>query len=249
MKSEKTTSKEKINLVEQARTYYRGNPKSLKLIDEFDKWYRPNDCLRWCFRSPFPCRPLRCALMSRRMNLLSTYQFLILDATRLLQQQSKHCAQGQVYRGLKLSNELVDMFESHTGELVCANGFFICSKARNNELQLATTAGYRTDLASVLFKIDLDGSARYAEVTMENGSSMVVFDVATSFRVVCVNRGSMCIIKMKTAADDGQKLALEYKRQHQEKTIKTLLEQLSTVTPCVTALTTTELSAKYVSFI
>ena len=224
-------SKGKNNLVEQARSYYRGNPKSLKLVDEFDKSYRPNDSLRWCLRSPFPWRPLRCALMSRTTNLLSSYQFLILDATRILQQQSKNSGQGQVYRGLKLSNELVDLFEAHTGELVCTNGFFICTKARNSELQLAATAGYRTDLTSVLFKIDYDASARYAEVAIENGSSVFVFDVATSFRVVCVNRGTMSIIKMKTAPDEGGKLASEYKKKNKEKTIKMLLDELSPPPP------------------
>ncbi|CAF3502135.1 unnamed protein product [Rotaria sp. Silwood1] len=225
--SQKAMPNSKNYLVEQARNYYRGNPKRLKLIDEFDKSYRANDSLRWCFRSPFPSRLLRCALMSPTLKQLSPYQFLITDAIRILQQQSKRTGHGQVYRGMKLSNELVDMFETHTGELVCVNGFFTCTKSRNIELQSAASPGYRSDLSSVLFKIDFDASSRFAEVAMENGSTIVIFDVATIFRVVCVNRGSMSIIKLKTASDEGKKLALEYKEKNKGKTIKILLDELS----------------------
>ncbi|CAF2514937.1 unnamed protein product [Rotaria sp. Silwood2] len=225
--SQKAKQNSKSYLVEQARNYYRGNSKRLKLIDEFDKSYRANDSLRWCFRSPFPSRPLRYALMSPTLNQLSSYQFLITDAVRILQQQSKRTGHGQVYRGMKLPNELVDMFETHMGELVCVNGFFMCTKLRNIELQSAASPGYRSDLSSVLFKIDFDAAARLAEVPMENGSIIVVFDVATSFRVVCVNRGTMSIIKMKTTSDEGKKLALEFKEKNKGKTIKMLLDELS----------------------
>ncbi|CAF0983561.1 unnamed protein product [Rotaria sordida] len=225
--SQKSMPNSKNDLVEQARNYYRGNPKRLKLVDEFDKSYRANDAFRWCFCSPFPSRLLRYALMSPTLKQLSPYQFLIGDTIRILQQQSKRTSHGQVYRGMKLPNELVDMFETHTGQLVCVNGFFMCTKSRNIELQSAASPGYRSDLLSVLFKIDFDASARFAEVAMENGSTIIVFDVVTNFRVVCVNRGTMSIIKMKTTPDEGKKLALEYKEKNKEKTIKMLLDELS----------------------
>ena len=220
-------SNSKNNLVEQARNYYRSNSKQLKLIDEFEKAYRPNDSLRWCFRSPFPSRSLRYALMSRTTKQLSSYQFLICDAIRTLQQHSKHTGHGQVYRGMKLSNELVDAFETHTGQLVCASGFFMCTKSRNVELQSAASPGYRSDLISVLFKVDFDSSARFAEMTIENGSTVMVFDVATCFRVMCVNRGSMSIIKMKTCSEEGKKLVSDYKVKNKGKTNVILLDELS----------------------
>ncbi|CAF3517031.1 unnamed protein product [Rotaria socialis] len=230
-KEEITSKKLKVNdkneLVEQARHDYRGNTKWLKLVDEFNKSYRTNDAVRWCFRVPFPSRPLRYALMSPTVKLLSSYQCLIVDVIRILQQQSKRVGHGQVYRGMKLSSELIDSFETHIDQLVCMNGFFTCTKSRNIELQLAASPGYRSDLSSVLFKIDLDASVPIAELKMEHGSTIVVFDIATSFRVVCVNRGSMSIIKMKIAAGEGKKLADDHKEKHTGKTIKILLDELS----------------------
>ncbi len=199
----------------------------MKAVDEFDKGYRSNDSLRWCFSSSFPSRLLRYALLVRMEELFLPYQFLITDAIRVIQQQSKRPGHGQLFRGMKLPNELVDMFETHTGQLVCANGFFTCSKLRNIELQSAALPGYRTDLSSVLFKINFDASARFAEVSMENGSTIVVFDVATSFRIECVSRGTMSIIKLKTVSDEGKKLALQYKENNKGKTVQMLLDELS----------------------
>jgi hypothetical protein len=217
----------KNDLVEQARNYYRGNSKRLRAVDEFDRSYRSNDSFQWCFRSPFPSNPLRHALLSPTIESISPYYSLIIDITRSIQQQSKHSAHGQLFRGMKLPNELVDLFETHTGQLVCANGFFMCSKARNVELQLAALPTYRTDLLSVLFKIDFDASARFAEVQMENGSMATIFDIATSFRVMCVSRGGMSIIKLKTVSDDGKKFAQEYKEKNKEKTVQVLFDELS----------------------
>ncbi|CAF0930238.1 unnamed protein product [Adineta steineri] len=217
----------KNDLVEKARDYYRTNPKRLKIIEEFDKGYRSNDAIRWCFRSIFPSRPLRYALYSRLGELLSSYQFLTTNVSRSIQQQSKQPNHGQLFRGMKLPAELIDMFETHTGQLVCANGFFMCSKMRNVELQSAASPGYRTDLISVLFKIDFDASAHFAEVLLENNSTIIVFDVATSFRVICVNRGPMSIIKLKTAVEDGKKVASQYKENNKGKTLQVLLDELS----------------------
>lgn len=170
---------------------------------------------------------MRYALLSRMVELVSPYRFLIIDVICLIQQESKRSSHEQLFRGMKLSNDLVKMFEKHTGQLVCANGFFMCSKSRNIELQRAASPGYRTDLSSVLFKIDVDTSARFAEVSLDNNSTIVVFDVATSFRVVCVSQGTISIIKLKTNSDEGKKLALTYKENNKDKTVPMLLDELS----------------------
>ncbi|CAF0765821.1 unnamed protein product [Rotaria sordida] len=93
-------------------------------------------------------------------------------------------------------------------------------------MDLASSPGYRSDLSSVLFKIDCDASVKLAEVSIENRSSIVIFDVGTTFRIVCINRGTISIIKMKAVPDEGKKMAREYKDNHKGETIQTLLDQL-----------------------
>jgi hypothetical protein len=224
--SHRSSNNAKQRLVELARNYYRSHPKRLKSIDEFDRTYRITDAIRCCFRSPFPLRPLRCALMSGNYEQIVPYQFLVADVARCFRQQSNVSNCGQFYRGMKLSGTTLDMFDRHCGQLVCTHGFFTCSKSRNIELQAAASPGYRPDLLSVLFKIDFDSTARFAEITLENGSILVVFDVATSFRVVCVNRGNMSIVKLKSATDDGKQLAVNYKTNENGKTIRMMLDEL-----------------------
>ena len=127
---------------------------------------------------------------------------------------------------MKLSNEILDKFEAHVGQLVCTSGFFPCTKSRTNALTLASLPAYRSDLLPVLFKIDCDASSLYTELANKYSSPMIVFDICTAFRIVYINRGPMSVIKMKTAGEDGKKIALEYLEKHKDETIQSLLDEL-----------------------
>ena len=145
----------------------------------------------------------------------------------MLQQQSKRARNIQLYRGMKLPSQLVDQFEMHTDKLMCASGFFTCTKSRTVALELASAPGYRSDLSSVLFKIDCDPSTNLTDVSTEGRPPVVIFDAATAFRIICVNRGAISIVKIKTVPDEGKKLALQYIEDHKEETVQELLDQLS----------------------
>jgi hypothetical protein len=47
-----------------------------------------------------------------------------------------------------------------------------------------------------------------------------------AFRIVYVNRGQMSIIKMKTAAEAGKKIALGYLETHKDEKIQSILDEL-----------------------
>ena len=49
-----TSNKEQ--LIVMAKEHYRENPKILESIKEFNRSYKRNDVLQWCFSSPFPSR-------------------------------------------------------------------------------------------------------------------------------------------------------------------------------------------------
>ncbi|CAF4837867.1 unnamed protein product [Rotaria sp. Silwood1] len=209
-----------------ARDYYRTNPRRIRLVDEFDRTYRPKEALHWSIQDSFPSYLLRHAFISCQSEQLNLCRFLIADTSRLIQQQSKRTGSLQLYRGMKLPSKLVDSFETHTGKIMCACGFFTCTKSRTTALELASSPGYRTDLSSVLFKIDCDVSVKLAEMSTEDRSPIVIFDVGTTFRIICVNRATISIIKMKAVPDQGKKLVQDYKNNHKGETIQTMLEQL-----------------------
>ncbi|CAF0911025.1 unnamed protein product [Rotaria sp. Silwood1] len=219
-------SSNKQNLIEIARQYYRDNIRIMEIIEEFEKSYRSVDVINWCFRSPFPARLLLHALRSHNKGQLSICRFLFADASRFFQQRPKHKSSDQVYRGMKLSSEILDKFEAHVGQLICTSGFFPCTKSRTNALTLASLPTYRPDLLSVLFKIDCDASALFTVLSNKQSTSLIVFDICMTFRIVYVNRGQMSIVKLKTAGEAGKKIALEYLEKHPNETIPTLIDEI-----------------------
>lgn len=219
-------SLKKDTFVAATRRNYRDNVMINRIIDEFDKSYRSTEVLKWCFHSPFPSRFLHHALRSHNQEQLHACYFLFADASRFFQQSVQRKSTEKVYRGMKLSSDLLDILKAHTGQLVCTSGFFPCIKSRTNALTLASIPAYRTDLVPVLFKIDCDPSVPCIEVADKYSAPLIVFDVCTSFRILYVNRDQMTIIKMRTASDAGKKIALDFIEQHPDKTLQSLLGEL-----------------------
>jgi hypothetical protein len=221
---------DKETLINLAENYYRRNTKLLESLDDFDYCYDKSDALQWCFNSPFPSRFLHHALSSRNTKHLDLCHFLITDVSRVLQQPSYNLKSShQFYRGMKLTNELLDKLEKQIGKLVCPKGFLTCTKSRKSALDLAWSPTYRPDLKPVLFKIDYDPSVPIGELSLKDTSTLVIFDVYTAFRVKYVNRGLVSIIKLQPADEDRRSLARGYRTEHGLENVESLLHQLSIV--------------------
>jgi hypothetical protein len=180
------------------------------------------------------------ALSSHSKEQLSLCRFLFADATRFFQKQPTHKFCTQVYRGMKLSSEFVDRFEAHVNKLVCTGGFFPCVKSRTNALALASLPTYRPDLLPVLFKIDCEPTDLFIEIantlSSSSTSSSIVFDVCMAFRVICIKRGEMTIIKLKTAGGSGKRIAQDYLAEHTHETMESLLDRLLTSSESLSSL-------------
>jgi hypothetical protein len=208
------------------QNYYQHNNKILALIEQLDHTYIAADALSWCLRSPFPSRFVNHALFSRNRTQINLCHFIISDASHFLQQQPKHPSTTQVYRGMKLSSELVEKYIKNIGRLICTSRFFVCTKSRTTALAAASSTTYRPDLIPVLFKIDCDSTTSYFELSKNVPSATIVFDACSVFRILYVAQEQMVIVKMKIASDDGRKAAREYKAKHEGVPIETLLDLL-----------------------
>ncbi|CAF3236070.1 unnamed protein product [Rotaria socialis] len=211
------------------RMYYRDNGRIMEMIEDFGKSYRSSDVLQWCFHSPFPNHFLLHAIHFRNLEQLKVCRFMFIDTYRFFQQQPKHRLSDQFYRGMKLTTAVLDRFESHVGKLVCTSDFFPCTKSRTNALSLASLPNYRSDLLSVLFKIDCDSTSMYSQVSNKTSSNVILFGVSISFRVINVHRGPMSVIKMKPAVTDGQTIAQEYFKEHHDQSIQAILDEILAV--------------------
>lgn len=208
-----------------SRALYRDNGRVMEIMDEFEKSYRPAEALQWCIHSLFPSNFIRHAIHFRNLEQLNVCRFIFIDVNRFFQQQPKHRSSEQFYRGMKLTKEILDQFESHVGQLVCTSSFFLCTKSRTNALSLASSPGYRSDLLSVLFKIDCDSTSMYSQLSNKKLSNVIVFGASISFRVVNVHRGTMSVIKMKPAVTDGQTIAHNHLKEHNDQSIQAVLNE------------------------
>ncbi|CAF2064110.1 unnamed protein product, partial [Rotaria magnacalcarata] len=212
--------------LKMARAYYRSNPTMRSLINEFKQRYHPKDALSWCLLSPFPSCLIRHAFLKCQMEQLNLYRFLIADTSRSIQIHSNSTKDLQLYRGMKLTRQMVDTFAMNTGRIVCASGFLTCIKSRATALDLALSPEYRPDHASVLFKIHCNSSSYFAEIPSDNRELSFVFDLGVNFRIIFINRGKMTVIKMRTVSDEDDKLSQTYKSNHRRATIQTLFDEL-----------------------
>ena len=220
-----------------AEMYYHGNVKLLQSISLFDLTYNKNEALQWCFYSPFPSRFLHQALHTRHQEHLELTRFLLNDVSSLIHRNNSRKTTHQFYRGMKLTQELLDHLMNHIGKLICAKGYFTCVKSRATALQMSWSLDHRSDLKPVLFKVICDPNCAFRELVMKDKTTQIVFDVFTPFRITFVNRALVSIVRMEPADDEGRNMARAYRTKHKGENIQQLLDQLATVpNPLVTTI-------------
>ena len=209
-----------------AENYYRGNVRLQQLIMDFGQAYTKSDAMQWCFSSPFPSRFVRRTLCSYNSEHLNACRFLLMDVSRIIQQQSNRKTSCELYRGMKTTNEFLKKLENHTGKLICPKGFLLCSQSRKTALEIASSLDHRPDLSPVLFKITYDTSVPIVEVPIKGGAPWIVFDIFTVFRVKYVNRSQVSTVKIEPADEDGINLTRQYRMKHESESIQNLLDHL-----------------------
>lgn len=209
-----------------AENYYRGNSKMHETIKEFNQSYAKNHALQWCFIYPFPSTFLHRAFQTHHTEHLQIGRFLVNDVSRLIQLAS-HRSNSELYKGIKMTSELLDKFEHHVGQLICPKGYIQCCQSRKAALETASSLDHRPDLMPVLFKITYDSSVFVAELHYKDAPSSMVFDVYTVFRVKYVSRGPVTVVKLEVADECGAKLAREYRLKHKKENVQTLLDHLA----------------------
>ena len=78
----KSTSNDKTELISFCRKEYEGNNAELKILEEFERDYSPNDALRWYTRESCLYRFLNKVLRVQNIDLLFLFRFFIRDIQR-----------------------------------------------------------------------------------------------------------------------------------------------------------------------
>jgi Tfp pilus assembly protein PilF len=213
----------KQQMIEVCRQYYRGHTKHLRLIDEFERDYRPEEAIRWYTKQSFVYKLVNKALRSEDIDQLHTFRCLIGDLSESLAREHEKILSSDeeiltFYRGAKLDREEFDQLKENQGKLISTNGYLSTSRLRSLALAFAMKPSKRTNAISVLFEIqcvvkELGKTVIFADIARFSDyptEQEVLFDLSAAFKLESIERdGEIQLIKM-SATKDGETITKHY---------------------------------------
>jgi hypothetical protein len=154
----------KREMIDQCRHYYRGNAEEIRNIDQFALTYTDTDTIRWYTKQCFIYRLCNKALRTEDVELLYTFRYYIQDLCKRLAIEhetylTKESNQPIVtlYRGLKLTKDELNRFQSNVDSLISTNGFLSTTRNYDLALEFALKTSKRSvDVLPTLFIIQAD---------------------------------------------------------------------------------------------
>lgn len=187
-------SDERKSIVELSRIHNANNPTKLKVVEEFNRDYRPNTAIWWYIRELFTYEMVNRALRLLEADLIVDMDFFIHDLHRQLEQLHKkqfsdyHGPPLTVYRGQTLSIEHFTKLKRNKGGLLAFNSFLSTSTANSVSLAFAQSS-VREDTVGIVFVMIIDptiGSAIFANIKNHSyfpTEDEVLFSMHTVFRI------------------------------------------------------------------
>ena len=222
------------NFVAHCRTLYQKNDAELKIIDEFEKDYRPESVIRWYTRECFTYQMLNRALRLLEADTIIKMGFFIRDLhheiQKLYEKQSNDYPEKRfiVYRGQGLSIEDFNELQKSKGGLLSFNSFLSTSRSRTVSLKFAGNALKQTETVGILFKMSIDTSISSTPFAAVDGISdydaekEILFSMHTVFRIRESNRidntNLLYQVDLELTANDDEQLRNLTKRISQEVT-------------------------------
>jgi len=220
--------KAKKEMIETCRNYYRGHTQQMKLIDKFEKEYRPEDAIRWYSEQSFVYKLVNKALRTGDYDQLHRFRYFISDLSNGLQKEHENLLSLNeeiltVYRGTKLHKEEFEQLKQNVNGLISTNGYLSTSRNRSLALSFAKKSTKRPDVIPVIFQIhcdikQIDRSVIFADVeklSVFPGEQEVLFDIDAAFRIDSIETdGERKIIKM-TVTNEAQNIGRHFIEQTQ----------------------------------
>ena len=211
-------------LVDCCRIYYADNAQQLRMIEEFDNNYRPNQALRWLINSCFISKILNRAQRTSEVDILYKLGFFIKQVNLQLARLSEE--NGTVmehpttaYHGKTMSNTDFDILvkDNHCG-LLSFNTFLISSTKKESTVDfIRHRLALHPDLMGVLFEIDIDPKRRHGRSSfallnaIHTKKDQICFDLSTIFHIESIvpttdTSPAMWTVKLSLVHDDDQQL-------------------------------------------
>ena len=221
------------DLVAYCREKQVNVPSQMKIIDEYERSYQPNDAIWWYTRECFLYQMLNRALRLMEADIIVNMGFFIRDLhqqiEQLHQQQVKQYKQGRyftVYRGQGLSAEDFEKLKHSQGGLMSFNSFLSTSTDRVMSQSFAKKSALKMDTVGILFVMTIDPAIILTPFAVIDQHSYfkteaeVLFSTHTVFRIGDIQNMEKHVqlfeVQLTLTADDDEQLRALTKRIEKE---------------------------------
>ncbi|CAF4171589.1 unnamed protein product, partial [Adineta steineri] len=230
------------DLTDCCREVFTDNPSELKVINEFERDYRPQQAVWWYTRECFTYKMLNQALRIMDADIIINMGFFLRDVHQQIQQlyEQQVSSYGRksfiVYRGQGLMKSDFEKLQKAKGGLMSFNNFLSTSKTKEVSLRFARDASTEPNKVGIFFIMSIDPclkSTPFASIKEESyfkEEEEILFSMHTVFRVNAIkqmdNKNQLYQVELQLTSDDDQQLRLLTDRIREEAGVSTGWERL-----------------------
>ncbi|CAF1206992.1 unnamed protein product [Adineta steineri] len=217
-------------LAASCREIFTDNTAELKIIDEFQRNYHPQEAIWWYTRECFIYQMVNRAFQVLDVDIIIKMGFFLRDLheqiQNLYEQQVSNYGRKPfvVYRGQGLMKPYFEKLEAVKGGLMSFDSFLSTTKDKEVSLHFARNASTKSDMVGILFIMFIDpclNSAPFAsikEMSYFKAENEILFSMYTVFRVDAIkqmdNKNQLYQVELQLISDDDEKRRLRtYRRR------------------------------------
>ncbi|CAF0828243.1 unnamed protein product [Adineta ricciae] len=214
---------ERSDLIQYFREIYEKDKVNLHKVDQFEKTYHQQNCLKWYANEPFMYATLNQSLRTRNIELILLFGFFIRDLNEQLQllagEQPKTTL--ILYRGQWMSKTEVEQIERCQNQLISINSFFSTSLNPTVASLFLASTNNSDDRERVLFKMEVDPRvlnikpfANISSISSFADEQEILFMTNSIFRVqsVASNKDKQIVIRLTLCSENEHNLKNVYAR-------------------------------------
>ncbi|CAF1069379.1 unnamed protein product [Didymodactylos carnosus] len=165
IRMEYSGAKAKQDLIEQCRLYYADNESQIKVIEEFEREYKPSEAIKWYTRDSFVYRLLNKAFRTENIDIIYMFRFFVKDLYNQLKQLYEEFIKVirewdllklTLYRGQLLTCNELEKVKQNINNYVSMNTFLSTTMDEIVARRYSGEGLQKPLLESVVFVLDID---------------------------------------------------------------------------------------------
>jgi tetratricopeptide (TPR) repeat protein len=215
-------STDRKELIDICKKSYKGNHEEMKIIDEFEKNYKPENAIWWYTRASCFYRMMNKALRVQDFDMLFAFRFFITDIAKQIKSEYEKFIRTtdtrsniQVYRGQVIGTDELELMKNSIGEFLSMNSFLSTSRNRSTALHFARSTPVSDGIQRIIFEIEIDPRLQtkaFANVTsisyFENEDEVLIM-LGALFRIEKViedKKDRIWVVRVSLASEDDYHL-------------------------------------------